>query len=222
MAGVIGGRKGGAVVALLLAAWVLLLYARVRTFAFINLDDTRYLLLNPAVQGGLSWESVRWAFGNIHVGYWMPLTWLSFLTDITLFGLKPGALHAVNLLLHVGNTLLFFLLVSRLTGRFWPAAVVALLFGVHPQHVEAVAWIVERKEMLAGLFGLLALHLHVSAVTNGHGDRCATPDDESRLSRQTMALPWTKPGSALDPPGLCPGPAGGQAEPPPGPPNHFK
>ncbi|MBF0178120.1 MAG: tetratricopeptide repeat protein [Magnetococcales bacterium] len=147
-----------------LLAWVWLPYARLHTFSFINLDDTRYLLLNPIIQKGLTWESFLWAWSNIHVGYWIPLTWLSFLLDTTLFGLHPGAIHTVNLLLHLGNTLLLFGLILRLTGHLLPSLLAALLFGIHPQHVEAVAWAVERKEILAGLFGLAALHLHLTAL----------------------------------------------------------
>ncbi|MBF0138264.1 MAG: tetratricopeptide repeat protein [Magnetococcales bacterium] len=158
-------------VAGLLIVWIMLPYGQVVTFPFINLDDTRYLLLNPAVQNGLTWESVLWAWTNIHVGYWIPLTWTSLLLDITLFGLHPGAIHGVNLLLHVGNTLLLFFLFRRLTGRLLPSALAAALFGIHPQHVEAVVWVVERKEMLAGFFGLLSLHGHVTAVQSAQPGR---------------------------------------------------
>ena len=120
-------------------------------------DDEQYLSLNPAVSGGLSPASVRWALTSFHAGNWHPLTWLSHLLDVTLFGLNPAAQHLTNLLLHCANAVLTFLVFRRLTGALWGSAVVAALFAVHPLHVESVAWAAERKDVLSTFFWLLAL-----------------------------------------------------------------
>ena len=125
--------------------------------AFIGGDDTRYITENPAVQGGLSAAGVRWAFTTLHASNWHPLTWLSHLLDVSLFGLDARGHHATSVLLHALNAALLFLALERLTGRRWPSAFVAALFGVHPLHVESVAWVAERKDVLAGLFFMLLL-----------------------------------------------------------------
>jgi tetratricopeptide (TPR) repeat protein len=124
---------------------------------FINYDDNDYVTENPWVQGGLSLPAVAWAFKTAHSTNWHPLTWISHLLDTTLFGKGPVGPHAVNLGLHVGNTLLVFWLLRGLTGASWKSAVVAGLFGLHPLHVESVAWVAERKDVLSAFFGFLAL-----------------------------------------------------------------
>ncbi|MBF0424753.1 MAG: hypothetical protein HQL66_02910 [Magnetococcales bacterium] len=148
----------------LLFLLVLLLYARVITCDWVNWDDTIYFA-NPHLQQGLSAASLRWALSDTDlVHQWIPITWLSILLDLTLFGDNPAATHGVNLLLHLANTVLLFTLLRRATGQPWPALFAAALFAVHPQHVEAVAWATERKELLAALFGLISLHLYVIFV----------------------------------------------------------
>jgi hypothetical protein len=124
---------------------------------FIYFDDNEYIFQNAAVQHGLTWAGVRWALTTGHAANWHPLTWLSHMADISLFGLNPLALHAMNLLWHVVNTLLLFLLLRSLTGSFWRSAWVAALFAVHPAHVESVAWAAERKDLLSTAFGLAAI-----------------------------------------------------------------
>ncbi|MBF0285467.1 MAG: hypothetical protein HQL51_13530 [Magnetococcales bacterium] len=151
---------------LLLAGLALAAYHRVGTLNFVNLDDPHYLTHNPMVAAGLSWEGVRQAF-SLQVGVfglWMPLTWLSLMLDVSLFGMNPGAMHGVNLFFHVLNVILLFHLALRLIGRPWAAFFAAALFAVHPQHVEAVAWVTERKELLSTLFGLMALRGHLRYV----------------------------------------------------------
>jgi protein O-mannosyl-transferase len=124
---------------------------------FVNLDDPENVTENSHVLGGLTREGVAWAFRTGHTGNWYPLTWLSYMLDVELFGRNAGGLHLTNLLLHVANTVLLFLALKRLTAAHWPSAFVAALFALHPLHVEPVAWISDRKDVLSAFFGLLAL-----------------------------------------------------------------
>jgi tetratricopeptide (TPR) repeat protein len=148
----------------LLAAGAAVLYARVAHHPFIYFDDTRYLTENGAVQRGLTWDGVVWAFTTLHASNWHPLTWLSHMLDVQLFGMDAGAHHLVNVLLHAVNAALLFLVLGRMTGAPGRSAVVAALFAVHPLHVESVAWIAERKDLLSTLFGLLALGAYARYV----------------------------------------------------------
>ena len=132
-------------------------FAGVRGHAFINFDDPRYVTHNPVVASGLSWTNVAWAFTDTSSGNWHPATWLSHMLDVRLFGMHAGAHHLMSLALHVANTLLLFLLFARTTASRQRAALVAALFAVHPLHVESVAWIAERKDVLSTFFWLLAL-----------------------------------------------------------------
>ena len=132
-------------------------YGRTASFGFVNFDDPTYILENPAVHRGLSLDSVQWAFTTLEFANWHPLTWLSYLLDYQLFSLQPGPMHAENLLFHLANTVLVFVLLEAMTKALWPSAIVAALFGLHPLHVESVAWISERKDVLSTMFGLLAI-----------------------------------------------------------------
>lgn len=143
-------------------AWIacltLALYWPAVDHAFVNLDDEKYVVQNPHVRTGLSWEGLSWAFSS--VGYeanWHPLTWLSHMLDVELFGMHPGRHHLVNIILHAGNAALLFGLLQQMTGAFWRSSFVALLFAVHPLHVESVAWVAERKDVLSTLFWMLTL-----------------------------------------------------------------
>jgi tetratricopeptide (TPR) repeat protein len=144
-------------IALLLALVTLLVYLPVRQHGFVVYDDPEYLTDNHLVQAGLTWPGIRWAFTTWHVSNWHPLTWLSHMADCELFGLQAGAHHLVNVLLHAANTALLFVLLWRLTGGRWAAAMVAALFAWHPLRVESVAWISERKDVLSVCFALLTL-----------------------------------------------------------------
>ena len=144
-------------ICLLLALVTLGIYWPVHGFQFNNYDDTEYLLLNPAVQDGLHADTIAWAFTTGYAGNWHPLTWLSHMLDCQLYGLNPGGPHVTNLLFHLANTLLVFGLLRRLTGAVWRAAFVAALFAWHPLHVESVAWVAERKDVLSAFFALLTL-----------------------------------------------------------------
>jgi len=124
---------------------------------FTDYDDPQYVFKNPQVLHGLSWPGVVWAFGHFHSGNWHPLTWLSHMLDVQMFGVRAGWHHAMNGVFHAANTVLLFLWLKRLTGFRWRSAVVAALFGLHPLHVESVAWISERKDVLSTFFLLLSL-----------------------------------------------------------------
>ena len=139
-------------------------YWRVRSFEFVHYDDLEYLLKNPYVQQGLSWAGVVWAFTQSQVHNWHPLTTLSYLLDAELWGMTPGAFHAVNVALHAANTLLLFGLLWRWTGRQTSSGIVAALFALHPLHVESVAWVAERKDVLSTLFFLLTLWAYTAWV----------------------------------------------------------
>ena len=124
---------------------------------FVNFDDGAYVAENPLVQQGLTWSNVAWALTTMSAGNWHPLTWLSHMLDCQIFGLRPGWHHLVNALLHGANTALLFVVLRTMTGMAWRSALVAALFAVHPLHVESVAWIAERKDVLSTFFGLLAI-----------------------------------------------------------------
>lgn len=146
---------------LLLALTTILVYLPAGFHDYIFFDDPSYVADNPVVQSGLTWESLKWDVAGWHAGNWHPLTWLSLELDCQLFGANPGAEHLVNVLFHAANTALLFLLWRRLAKSFWPAVMVAALFAWHPLHVESVAWIAERKDVLSAFFGLLALLAYV-------------------------------------------------------------
>src|SRR5215510_9369345 len=150
-------RRQTLLICLLLALAILGAYWPVIRYDFVNLDDFDYVKENPQVTAGLSWHGVAWAFGTGHSGNWHPLTWLSHMLDAQLYGLNAGGHHATNVLFHIANTLLLFLLFKRMTGELWPSAAVAALFGLHPLHVESVAWISERKDVISTFFFMGAL-----------------------------------------------------------------
>jgi protein O-mannosyl-transferase len=127
---------------------------------FTTLDDEVYILHNPPVRGGLTWNTVKWAFTTFHAGNWHPITWLSHALDCTLFGLNPVAHHYESLLLHALNAILLFLLLEAATQLTWPSLMVAGLFALHPINVESVAWAAERKNVLSMTFCLLAMHAY--------------------------------------------------------------
>ena len=132
-------------------------YLQTLRYEFVRFDDGAYVAENPLVQQGLTWSNVAWALTTMSAGNWHPLTWLSHMLDCQIFGLRPGWHHLVNALLHGANTALVFVVLRAMTGRVWRSALVAALFAVHPLHVESVAWIAERKDVLSTFFGLLAL-----------------------------------------------------------------
>ncbi|MGB7769364.1 MAG: tetratricopeptide repeat protein [Verrucomicrobiia bacterium] len=144
-------------IALLLALITLVAYLPVARDGFSCYDDDVYITDNRVVQNGLTWVGTEWAFTTWHAANWHPLTWLSHMLDCELFGLNAGAQHYVNVLFHTANAVLLLLLMFQLTDALWPSAFVAALFAWHPLHVESVAWISERKDVLSTFFGILTL-----------------------------------------------------------------
>lgn len=144
-------------ICLFLLTSTLLIYMRVGTFEFVNFDTGKYVYDNSVVKEGLTAKGIKWAFTTIFFSNWSPLTWLSHMLDMELYGLHPGRHHLTSVLLHIVNTLLLFIILRKMTGSAWQSGFVAALFALHPMHVESVAWVAERKDVLSTLFGLLAL-----------------------------------------------------------------
>lgn len=144
-------------IGLSLAVLTTMVYWQVGGFDFVRYDDDRYITENPIVSKGLSLEGIRWAFSSFEQSNWHPLTWLSHMLDVQWFGLDAGRHHQVNLLFHILNTLILFVILQRMTGALWKSGFVAALFALHPLHVESVAWIAERKDLLSAFFFLLTL-----------------------------------------------------------------
>jgi tetratricopeptide (TPR) repeat protein len=142
----------------------LLAYGRVLTCGFTNFDDPNYITENSHVSSGLSAGNLAWAFTTGHASNWHPLTWISHMVDCQIFGLHAAGHHAVNLLFHLANTLLLFGILKRMTGAIWRSAAVAALFAWHPLHVESVAWLSERKDVLSAFFWLLTMRAYLRYV----------------------------------------------------------
>jgi tetratricopeptide (TPR) repeat protein len=145
-----------------LAVLVLAVFSRALGNAFVSLDDGPYVTDNPEVRAGLGWDGVRWALTTTREANWHPLTWISHMLDVEIYGLKPFGHHLTNVLLHAANAVLVLLLLFRMTGRLGPSAAAAALFAVHPLRVESVAWVAERKDVLCAFFGLLAMLAYVA------------------------------------------------------------
>ena len=151
-------------ISLCLALMVLLSFQEVRNNDFINFDDLSYVTDNTHVQGGLGYEGFMWAMTTSHASNWHPLTWLSLMADYELYWLNPAGYHWTSLLFHMANTVLLFLVLNRMTGALWRPVFVAALFAVHPLHVESVAWIAERKDVLSTFFWMLTMGAYVRYV----------------------------------------------------------
>jgi tetratricopeptide (TPR) repeat protein len=157
-------RRLSLAVALALAAATVIAYAPVRHLDFVDLDDPGYVYQNPNVTAGLTVRGVAWAFSTGHAANWHPLTWLSHMLDVELFGVSAGPHHLVNLGWHVSATMLLFGLLLRLTGAIGRSAFVAGLFALHPLHVESVAWVAERKDVLSTVLWFLTTWAYVAWV----------------------------------------------------------
>jgi protein O-mannosyl-transferase len=154
-----GGRESTAslaVCALLLLA-IALVFGQTLRYPFVNYDDAIYVTQNRAVTQGLTWQGIGWAFTTRHASNWHPLTWLSHMLDCQWHGLDARWHHATNVLIHAATAIGLFLVLRRMTGRFWPSAFAAAVFAIHPLRVESVAWVAERKDVLSGLFFMLTL-----------------------------------------------------------------
>ena len=156
----ISPQKKNLIVYIVLAVVTLAVYWQVNQYDFI-IEDNVYVIENSHIQSGITLEGVRWAFSTTYAEFWHPLTWLSLMFDYQLYGLNAGGYHVTNLVVHILSTLLLFWLFNRMTGAIWKSAFVAALFALHPLHVESVAWISERKDVLSAFFWMLTLCLYV-------------------------------------------------------------
>ncbi|MBF0338603.1 MAG: tetratricopeptide repeat protein [Nitrospirae bacterium] len=139
-------------------------YIQVGDFDFTIYDDNMYVTDNPMVFRGLRAEGIRWAFSSTDLNIWHPLTWISHMAVAEYFGLAPGMHHTVNLIIHVINTILLLLVLTNMTGRLWESAIVAAIFALHPLHVESVAWVSQRKDVLSAMFWFLTMGGYVCYV----------------------------------------------------------
>jgi Flp pilus assembly protein TadD len=155
------------IVVLLLLVAVIGVYGRLGSAAFLNYDDLEYVTENAWVRRGITPEGVVWALGAFEAANWHPLTWISHMVDVALFGLDPAGAHWVNLGWHLANTLLLFALLRRLTGHFWASLLATALFALHPLQVESVAWVSERKNLLSTFFGLVAVGCYARYARRG-------------------------------------------------------
>jgi protein O-mannosyl-transferase len=144
-------------ICVLLACVTFAVYLPVLNYDFANYDDDIYVINNTHVNSGLSWDNIKWAFTAAHYTYWQPLTWFSYMLDCSLFGLNAGKSHIINVAFHVVNAILLFYVFWRMTKWMWQSAFIAGLFALHPLHVESVAWIAERRDVLSTLFWLLTM-----------------------------------------------------------------
>jgi hypothetical protein len=157
-------RRAALGISLGLILLVALVYWPVRHFDFTALDDGDYVQNNPHVRAGLAWSSILWAWTTVFASNWHPLTWMSHMLDIALFGLDAGGHHLTSVVLHATSSVLLFVVLRQMTGSMWRSSVVAALFAVHPLHVESVGWIAERKDVLSGCFWMLTLWAYASYV----------------------------------------------------------
>jgi tetratricopeptide (TPR) repeat protein len=144
-------------VCLLLTTIIWAVFGQTRHFEFTNYDDPHYVFENPVFNQGLKWPAIVWSFTHQNEHEWFPVTYVSRMIDFELYGANAGGHHLTNVLLHIATTVMLFLVLRRMTGRLWLAAFVAAVFAVHPLRVESVAWVVERKDVLSGLFFMLTL-----------------------------------------------------------------
>jgi len=149
---------------LLLILTIIAVYWQVKNFDFVNFDDPVYVTANPEVQSGLTIDGITWAFTTFCAGNWHPLTWLSHMLDCELYGLNPMGHHWTSLQIHLTNTLLLFFILQYMTGALWQSAFVAALFALHPLHIESVAWVSERKDVLSTFFGMLTILAYIRYV----------------------------------------------------------
>jgi hypothetical protein len=147
-------------------------YSQIRTFDFVNYDDGVHVYNNLPIQRGLTGPGVEWAFTSVLISNYIPITTMTYLFDFQFHGLDPAAYHLTNLLFHAANSLLLFWVLFRLSSALWPSALVAALFAVHPLHVESVAWISARKDVVSTFFGLLVVWSY--APTSAGRDSCRT------------------------------------------------
>ena len=149
-----------------LALIVIVPFYQTMQFKFVNYDDNWFILGNKNIQAGFDRSSVYWAFTTLFASNWQPLAWLSLMLDYKMYGTSAGGYHVTNMLIHLVNTLLLFFIFGRMTGRLWQSGFVAALFAVHPLHVESVAWVMARKDVLSAMFWLLTMGAYAYYADN--------------------------------------------------------
>lgn len=154
-------------ISLILVMATLCVYWQTKNFSYINYDDPEYVFANVQVQQGLTIENIKWAFTTTSFSNWHPLTWISHMIDVQLYGNSPGQHHLTNVLLHIINTLLLFYLFRKMTGNILPSALLAGLFALHPLHIQSVAWISERKDLLCAQFFFLSIFSYLKYLNKG-------------------------------------------------------
>jgi tetratricopeptide (TPR) repeat protein len=159
---ILGTSRYAVFICLFLVVVTLIVYLQVASHGFVTFDDGLYITENIRVRGGITLENIAWSFTTTHSSNWHPLTWMSHMLDVSLFGMHPGSHHLVSLFFHLANSLLLFFVFRQMTGDIWQSAFVAALFAIHPLHVESVAWVSERKDVLSTFFGMLTLLSYVS------------------------------------------------------------
>jgi len=157
-------RRLGFIICLFLAASSLLVFYQSTQHDFVNYDDELYVTENPNVNVGVTLEGIAWAFTTGHGANWHPLTWLSHMLDSELYGLNPMGHHWTNLQIHIANTILLFLFFNWVTGALWRSGLVAAFFALHPLHVQSVAWVAERKDVLCAFFWILSMWAYAGYV----------------------------------------------------------
>ncbi|HEX4146296.1 MAG TPA: glycosyltransferase family 39 protein, partial [Pirellulales bacterium] len=162
---VVWGVCGG----LLLAVW--LIYGQTLGHGFLEYDDNFFVFRNHHVRPGLTRAGLWWAWTDGPFGEWYPLAMLSHMLDCQIFGIAPWGHHLTNVLLHAATSIALFFVLRRMTDELWPSAFVAAIFAVHPQHVESVAWVAERKDVLSGLFFVLTLGAWLGYLRHGRSAR---------------------------------------------------
>jgi Tfp pilus assembly protein PilF len=185
----LNGRWTAAGVCIFLAVATWLVFGQTLRFEFVNYDDNVQVYEVQQIENGLTLNGILWAFTHRHYGHWIPLNTISHMLDSQLYGLKAGGHHFTNVLLHAATAILLFLVLRRMTATIWPGAFVAAVFAVHPLHVESVAWVAERKDVLSGFFFMLTLWAYVRHVQNqprinGRGSNGITAD------RAITSRPW--------------------------------
>src|ERR1017187_2855117 len=172
-------------ICLFLALSTLVVYWPVTGHDFVSYDDTDYVTANPYVQAGLSANSLAWVWHSEVARNWHPVTMLSHMLGCQLYGLRPAGHHLTNLLFHIANALLLYILLRNMTGALWRSGIVAALFALHPLHVESVAWVAERQDVLSTFFFLLTLSAYVAYVnrSRGHSPKSKAQGPKPKVKR---------------------------------------
>jgi len=165
------GRRQLLIACALLVAAIAIVFGRLHGQDFINFDDPDYVTANTVVKEGVTANGIGWAFTKFHSSNWHPLTWITHMIDVSLFGVDAGAHKLVNVAFHAGAAIFLLLFLFRATGELWPSAIVAALFALHPTRVESVAWVSERKDVLSAFFWMLTLFLYAGYVQSGRKTR---------------------------------------------------